>query len=260
MAWVPEARRRKRLQAPSPVVRKSGKFERGSTLVVAGGVSQSDTARAHKSRTCARVLPAPRLECQTDRARSGDRHWARRATRFLQQHNRRRNMSETTPTTQVAEWLAALDTALTRGDAAAAAALFDDECYWRDLVSFTWNITTAEGPDASARRCSSAPCCHAKPTAWRHRGRGHRGRRRDRRLVHVRDRRGARQRPPAPEGRQVLDAADHDDRAEGLRGEARARRATKGVEHGVHTGPQDLARAAAQDEAELGYDDAALRA
>jgi putative flavoprotein involved in K+ transport len=27
-------------------------------------------------------------------------------------------------------------------------ALFDADCYWRDLVSFTWNICTQEGPDA----------------------------------------------------------------------------------------------------------------
>ena len=54
-------------------------------------------------------------------------------------------MSEKTPTQQVSEWLAALGAALERGDAAGAAALFGDDSYWRDLVSFTWNITTAEG-------------------------------------------------------------------------------------------------------------------
>jgi putative flavoprotein involved in K+ transport len=44
------------------------------------------------------------------------------------------------------EWLAAFQTALTARDADAAAALFADESYWRDIVSFTWNITTVEGP------------------------------------------------------------------------------------------------------------------
>src|SRR5690349_13128795 len=59
--------------------------------------------------------------------------------------SRRLAMGDMTPTRQVSEWLAALDAALQRGDADSAAALFNDDSYWRDLVSFTWNITTAEG-------------------------------------------------------------------------------------------------------------------
>jgi putative flavoprotein involved in K+ transport len=43
------------------------------------------------------------------------------------------------------EWLSAFQKALTARDADAAAALFADESYWRDIVSFTWNITTVEG-------------------------------------------------------------------------------------------------------------------
>ncbi|MGH3260882.1 MAG: NAD(P)-binding domain-containing protein, partial [Trebonia sp.] len=42
-------------------------------------------------------------------------------------------------------WLDAFQEALTARDADAAAALFADESYWRDIVSFTWNITTVEG-------------------------------------------------------------------------------------------------------------------
>ncbi len=42
-------------------------------------------------------------------------------------------------------WLSAFQKALTTRDADAAAALFADESYWRDIVSFTWNITTVEG-------------------------------------------------------------------------------------------------------------------
>ncbi|GIX53083.1 flavin-containing monooxygenase [Sphaerotilus sulfidivorans] len=62
-------------------------------------------------------------------------------------------MSETltapvTPTARAAAWLARLEAALAARDSAAAAALFDDECYWRDLVSFTWNLRTEEGRDA----------------------------------------------------------------------------------------------------------------
>jgi putative flavoprotein involved in K+ transport len=37
--------------------------------------------------------------------------------------------------------------ALQGGDIAAAVEMFDDDSYWRDLVSFTWNIKTAEGKD-----------------------------------------------------------------------------------------------------------------
>lgn len=43
--------------------------------------------------------------------------------------------------------MAKLDKALVNGDAATAAKLFGKECYWRDLVSFTWNIRTVEGQD-----------------------------------------------------------------------------------------------------------------
>ena len=60
-------------------------------------------------------------------------------------------MTETTPTQQVMDWLAALGAALERGDADGAAGLFDADGYWRDLVAFTWNIVTAEG-SADVRR------------------------------------------------------------------------------------------------------------
>ena len=74
-------------------------------------------------------------------------------------------MSESTPTTQVVDWLGALDKALTRGDGAAAAALFNDESYWRDMVSFTWNITTAEG-NAKLREMIERAVLPAKPSNW----------------------------------------------------------------------------------------------
>ena len=35
--------------------------------------------------------------------------------------------------------------ALARRDLDATTALFEDDCFWRDLVSFTWNICTQEG-------------------------------------------------------------------------------------------------------------------
>ena len=48
-------------------------------------------------------------------------------------------------TAAVADWLANFSAALGRGDVSAAAALFGDEAYWRDLIAFTWNIATLEG-------------------------------------------------------------------------------------------------------------------
>ncbi len=53
-------------------------------------------------------------------------------------------------TAAASSWLAALGAALEARDGAAAAALFGEECYWRDLVTFTWNIRTVEGRDGIA--------------------------------------------------------------------------------------------------------------
>jgi putative flavoprotein involved in K+ transport len=56
-------------------------------------------------------------------------------------------MSDVTPTTAIRSWLSDLDKALKKKDYKTAGALFSDDSYWRDLVSFTWNIKTAEGRD-----------------------------------------------------------------------------------------------------------------
>ena len=48
--------------------------------------------------------------------------------------------------TEAERWLAAFQDALTAGDAVAASAMFHDDSYWRDLVAFTWNLKTVEGP------------------------------------------------------------------------------------------------------------------
>lgn len=70
-----------------------------------------------------------------------------------------------TPTEQVNAWLADFGAALGRGDHEAASALFHAESYWRDLVSFTWNIKTTEGRDAI---CSMLEACLGRtaPSAW----------------------------------------------------------------------------------------------
>ena len=74
-------------------------------------------------------------------------------------------MNEKTPTQQLSEWLAALGEALKRGDAEGAAELFGAESFWRDLVSFTWNITTAEGSAEVAKMIEQA-VIPARPSAW----------------------------------------------------------------------------------------------
>jgi putative flavoprotein involved in K+ transport len=56
----------------------------------------------------------------------------------------------TTPTGRLSGWLTDFGAALERGDVEAATAMFADESYWRDLVSFTWNIKTVEGHDEIA--------------------------------------------------------------------------------------------------------------
>ena len=54
------------------------------------------------------------------------------------------------PQARVNAWLARFEAALAAGDATAGAELFATECYWRDLVAFTWNIKTVEGRDGVA--------------------------------------------------------------------------------------------------------------
>ena len=46
----------------------------------------------------------------------------------------------------VTDWLSDFETALTAEDVESAAGLFRDDSYWRDLIAFTWNIVTVEGP------------------------------------------------------------------------------------------------------------------
>jgi putative flavoprotein involved in K+ transport len=49
------------------------------------------------------------------------------------------------PQERVDGWLASFESALQARDIPAAADLFAPASFWRDLVSFTWNITTVEG-------------------------------------------------------------------------------------------------------------------
>jgi putative flavoprotein involved in K+ transport len=57
---------------------------------------------------------------------------------------------ESSATQEAERWLGAFETALADRDAAAAAALFATDSYWRDLVVFTWNLKTVEGREGVA--------------------------------------------------------------------------------------------------------------
>ena len=71
----------------------------------------------------------------------------------------------TTPSASAQAWLTAFDTALRARNIDAAVALFGDECYWRDLVSFTWNICTQESP-AQVRAMLQAQLDSVAPSHW----------------------------------------------------------------------------------------------
>jgi putative flavoprotein involved in K+ transport len=51
------------------------------------------------------------------------------------------------PGSRVTAWLEAFQSALTARDVDRVVDLFAPTCFWRDLVAFSWNITTAEGHD-----------------------------------------------------------------------------------------------------------------
>ena len=52
--------------------------------------------------------------------------------------------------TQTQEFVENLGTTLASGDIPKICELFQDDCYWRDLVSFTWNIKTMESKEQIA--------------------------------------------------------------------------------------------------------------
>src|SRR5260221_8627104 len=69
-------------------------------------------------------------------------------------------------TQQVSAWLSNFDSALDRADFDAAVKLFEEESYWRDLLSLTWNIKTLEGKE-NIKATLEATVPEAKPGQWR---------------------------------------------------------------------------------------------
>jgi putative flavoprotein involved in K+ transport len=68
--------------------------------------------------------------------------------------------------TEVDRWLSRVGDALAKGDAGAAAELFGEESFWRDLVAFTWNIKTMEGR-VEIRDMLERTLEGTKPRGWR---------------------------------------------------------------------------------------------
>jgi putative flavoprotein involved in K+ transport len=75
-------------------------------------------------------------------------------------------MLDTTAQEQVNQILSDFGTALETGDIKGAASLFLDDSYWRDLVTFTWNIKTCEGP-AEIEDMLRHQLATTKPAGWR---------------------------------------------------------------------------------------------
>src|SRR6185437_8192874 len=75
-------------------------------------------------------------------------------------------MLDTTLNTRVQVVLDKFEAALAAGDLDATVAMFAPECYWRDLVAFTWNIKTMEGRD-QVRDMLSSCLTRAKPRTWK---------------------------------------------------------------------------------------------
>lgn len=67
---------------------------------------------------------------------------------------------------RIASWLLAFESALASGDDAEIANLFCEECYWRDLLAFTWTITTLEGAGAICAMVHDR-LVEVQPSGWR---------------------------------------------------------------------------------------------
>ncbi|MCF7701448.1 flavin-containing monooxygenase [Loktanella sp. M215] len=75
-------------------------------------------------------------------------------------------MLDTTIADQTQTFLDDFGAALAAGDADRAAAMFQSDSYWRDLVAFTWNLKTVEGPDG-VRDMLHSQLAQAKPSNFK---------------------------------------------------------------------------------------------
>jgi putative flavoprotein involved in K+ transport len=74
-------------------------------------------------------------------------------------------MLDTTLVDQTQAFLDTFGAALDAGDIDAAKEMFQDDCYWRDLVTFTWNIKTVEGK-AQVADMLRHQLATTKPSGW----------------------------------------------------------------------------------------------
>ncbi|MCO5084756.1 MAG: NAD(P)/FAD-dependent oxidoreductase [Rhizobiaceae bacterium] len=75
-------------------------------------------------------------------------------------------MLDKAPNKKLGDLLEKFGGALTAGDVDAAVGFFEDECFWRDLVAFTWNIKTVEGRDA-VRDMLKSQLSRTGPSGWK---------------------------------------------------------------------------------------------
>ena len=75
-------------------------------------------------------------------------------------------MLDTTLNARVQAFLDKFEAALVEGDLNAVVGMFAEECYWRDLIAFTWNIKTMEGRDQVHDMLSHC-LASVKPRSWR---------------------------------------------------------------------------------------------
>ncbi|MGA2714430.1 MAG: NAD(P)/FAD-dependent oxidoreductase [Bryobacteraceae bacterium] len=75
-------------------------------------------------------------------------------------------MLDLIPMSRAQTFLAQFEAALTARDATAVAGMVAEDCYWRDLVAFTWNIRTMEGRD-QVREMLASCLGRVNPHDWR---------------------------------------------------------------------------------------------
>jgi len=75
-------------------------------------------------------------------------------------------MLDKTPTARMQGLLDKFGAALAGGRIDEAVEMFADQCYWRDLVAFTWNLKTMEGRD-QVRDMLLAQLADVRPSNWR---------------------------------------------------------------------------------------------
>jgi putative flavoprotein involved in K+ transport len=161
-------------------------------------------------------------------------------------------MSNAAACQRAAAWLRDLEAALARADIPAALALFaDEECFWRDMVAFTWNIKTMEGKDQIAAFLS-ATVANTMPSGFRIEGDA-------RELDGVTEARFTFETKVA-RGRGFVRLKDGRawtflTAAQALKGfeEKFGPARDKGVEHGVHTSRTTWLERRTQEEKALGY-------